>query len=338
MAQKETPQIALVGGESLIGRELRDLLHGSILGRRLKLMGTGDPGAAILTEEAGEPAVIAAWDDAELNDSKLVFLAGSPESSRRALESVRPGPAAPVLIDLTRALEDHPGARLRAPQAEPSGEPAPSASLYVIAHPAAILSAVLLQRLASAGEIRRVILTAFEPASERGMSGVDELQKQTIALLSFKKQPTAVYDDQLAFNLLARYGDEAPLALESVQEQIERHLATLVSQIRGVPMPSLRLLQAPVMHGHTVSAWVLFAERPDMARVEEALKSEPLDFRAAGTSQPNPVGMAAQSGIAVGAVEADRNEARAVWIHAAADNFRLAAENALAVAREVLLA
>jgi aspartate-semialdehyde dehydrogenase len=48
--------------------------------------------------------------------------------------------------------------------------------------------------------------------------------------------------------------------------------------------------------------------------------------------------MAAQSGIAVGAIEADRNEARAVWIHAAADNFRLAAENALAVAREVLLA
>jgi len=337
MTKKELPQIALVGSESLMGRELRDLLRDSILGRKLKLLGTAEPGTAILTEEAGEPAVIGGWDDAELNASRVVLLAGGAELSKKALDGVKPGPDSPVLVDLTRSLEDHPGARLRAPQAE-DDEDSSAGKLYVVAHPAAILSAVLLRRLAEAGEIRRAILTVFEPASERGMAGIEELQQQTVSLLSFKKQNTAIFDDQLAFNLLARFGEEAPLALETIQEQIERHTASLISRMRGVPMPSVRLLQAPVMHGYTVSAWVLFAERPDLARVAELLKADPLDYRPAGTTQPNPVGMAAQNGIAAGALEQDRNEARAIWVHAAADNFRLVAENALGVMRGVLSA
>jgi hypothetical protein len=48
------------------------------------------------------------------------------------------------------------------------------------------------------------------------------------------------------------------------------------------------------------------------------------------------VSAAGQSGIAV-AVEPDRNNFRAVWFWIVADNFRVAAENAVAVARAALL-
>jgi len=37
--------------------------------------------------------------------------------------------------------------------------------------------------------------------------------------------PRAVFDSQLSFNLLARYGDKAPVALEQSELLIERHLA-----------------------------------------------------------------------------------------------------------------
>ena len=50
---------------------------------------------------------------------------------------------------------------------------------------------------------------------------------------------------------------------------------------------------------------------------------------------PNNVGQAGQSGIAVGAISPDRNNAEAVWFWVAADNVRLAAENALMVARQL---
>lgn len=336
MSEPSIPQISLVGSESLQGSDLRDLLRASILGSRLKLLGGVEPDTAILSSTEDEPVVIRAIDEAELNSSRLVFLAGPAELNQKAHSLVRPGPGAPVLIDLTRTLDEHPAARLRAPMAEPEGTRI-TAPVHVIAHPAAILIATVLQRLSTTGQIRRSVVTAFEPVSERGMEGVQELQEQTIALLAFKPLPKAIFDEQLTFNLLSHYGDEAPHSLQSIQEGVERHLATLLSPAASAPMPNLRLLQPAVMHGHTASLWVLFAARPDLNALESALATDPFDYRGSGVTQPNPAGMAAQTGIAVGAIEADRNEARAVWLQAAADNFRLVSQNALSVATGVFL-
>jgi aspartate-semialdehyde dehydrogenase len=51
---------------------------------------------------------------------------------------------------------------------------------------------------------------------------------------------------------------------------------------------------------------------------------------------PNVVGMAGQSGLAVGGVTPDRNNPQAAWLWIVADNLRLQAENAIAVAQELL--
>ena len=103
----------------------------------------------------------------------------------------------------------------------------------------------------------------FEPASERGQRGLDELQQQTVAVLAFQKLKTDVFDAQLAFNLLARYGEEALEPLEGIEQRVERHLASLLAGWPGVPMPSLRVIQAPVFHGHSFSVWVEFENNPE---------------------------------------------------------------------------
>ncbi len=59
------------------------------------------------------------------------------------------------------------------------------------------------------------MIQIFEPASERGTPGVEELQQQTVSLLSFKSMPKKIFDQQLSFNMLARYGEDAPVSLES---------------------------------------------------------------------------------------------------------------------------
>ncbi len=51
---------------------------------------------------------------------------------------------------------------------------------------------------------------------------------------------------------------------------------------------------------------------------------------------PSNVGVAGQGGISVGAIAVDRNQPRACWFWLVADNLRLAAENAVAVAQENL--
>jgi aspartate-semialdehyde dehydrogenase len=176
----------------------------------------------------------------------------------------------------------------------------------------------------------------FEPASERGSSGVQELQQQTIGLLSFKGQPKEVFDAQLAFNLLARYGAEAPVPLEESELRIERHLATLLSHSGHAPIPSLRLIQAPVFHGYSISLWIEFESNPGVAIIEQALEGDGTDVRAGDTEPPDVVGMAGQSGLAAGGIALDRNNPKASWLWIVTDNLRLQAENAVSVAQQLL--
>jgi aspartate-semialdehyde dehydrogenase len=209
----------------------------------------------------------------------------------------------------------------------------------VIAHPAAIAIALFLRRVHGVAAIRRSVIQVFGPASEQGGEGIEELQQQTVSLLSFKTMPRAVFDAQLGFNILARYGDEAPASLEQSELRIERHLASLLAQSDegdAPPMPSLRLVQAPVFHGYTFSAWVEFDEAPAADVLEDSLGTDAIDVRGPDREPPSVIGQAGQDGITIGAIAPDRNHADAVWFWFVGDNLRLSAANAVAVVRELL--
>ncbi len=326
------PTVALIGSDSLAGREIRDLYSSLGPDADLRLVAGGDEEAGMLTRIEDEPALVSPLDLQALADADAILLAGTPESSRQALALGLAG----SLIDLTYATEDSPGARLRAPQLEPDAWEPGSGAVHVVAHPAAMVAATLLARLQDVGELARSVVHIFEPASERGHKGIEELQQQTVNLLSFKGLPKKVFDAQLSFNLLARYGEEAPEPLEEIEQRIYRHLASLLAFRRQAQMPSLRLIQAPVFHGYSFSFWVEFEANLGLAAVEEALTAAPLDLRGAGLEPPHNVGMAGESGIAVGSLVADGGNPRAFWLWAVADNIRLTAETALAVARELL--
>jgi aspartate-semialdehyde dehydrogenase len=271
-----------------------------------------------------------------LAGARGVFLAGSVASARKALKLVRAG--TPV-IDLTGVAEDRPEARLRAPMIESgAGGTASAAAIHVVAHPAAIALALFLRRLHAHHPIRRSVVQILAPASEYGAPGVTELQHQAISLLSFKPLPHVVFDTQAAFNLLARYGDEAPVKLEDSELRIERHLASLLlladdalGGAKAAPMPSLR-----VIHGYTFCAWVEFEDRPELGALEASLAAGAIEVRGAAFEPPTNVGQAGQSGIAVGAIAPDRNHPQACWFWIVCDNLRLSAENAVAVARQIL--
>jgi len=328
--------IALIGGDTLIGREIRELLEASDFAGGVNLYSTEDAGdVSILTKARGSPVVMAPLASAGLSRTSLLVLAGSVESAAKALELTGQADPRPVIVDLTCALEEEPAARLRSPMLE-APDHAASALIQVIAHPAAIALGLLFKGLHAASRIRRAVVLVFEPASERGQAGLDELQQQTVGLLSFKKLSKDVFDAQAAFNLLTRYGEDAPLALEDIESRIDRHLASLLAGAGNIPMPSLRLVQAPVFHGYSFSVWVEFEEAADPSALAVALASPQIEIRGKDEEPPSNVGAAGQSGITVGAISADRNHPRACWIWMVADNLRLAAENALEVAREAL--
>jgi aspartate-semialdehyde dehydrogenase len=328
----------LVGSESLLGREIRDIVASSAPGFDLRLIAADGEEAGRLTRVGDEPVTVRELAADNLSGADAVFLAGSPASSRKALELA--GNQGTAVVDLTYANEERADARLRAPLVEsPAEEGFEETRLHVIAHPAAIALALLLRRLHTNDPIRRAVVQIFAPASEQGKEGVEELQQQTISLLSFKPLPHAVFDTQLSFNMLARYGDESPVSLEDTELRIERHLATLLGlagEGEAAPIPSLRVVQAPVFHGYTFSVWVQFEDSPDLEAVEGSLAAANIEVRSGEFEPPNNVGQAGQSGIAVGAIAPDRNDPDALWLWMAADNYRLAAESAVAVARQLL--
>lgn len=333
------PPVALIGSDSLLAREVRDIVATSGSDLTLRLVAAVDEEAGALTRVGDEPGIVSGLNAESLADARAVILAGTEASSRQVLELLGDPPDAAV-VDLTYCAEERPDARLRAPLVESVLVEDPAdVAVHVIAHPAAIALALLLRRLHANDPIRQSVIQIFAPASEHGAPGVQELQQQTVSLLSFKSLPKAVFDTQLSFNLLARYGEAAPVSLEESEMRIERHLASLLAlpgDGEGAPMPSLHLIQAPVFHGYSFSAWVEFMDAPDMEMLESSLSIDSIEVRGGDFEPPSNVGQAGQGGIAVGAITPDRNNPEAAWLWFVADNVRLAAENAVAVARQLV--
>lgn len=325
--------IALVGGETLLGREVREVLGETALGSKLRLVAGAEEDIGTLTDVGGDAAFLAKLDPEDIEDAAVVILAGGPESSRKALEANPQG----LVIDLTFATEEDPDARIRAPQVEGPDFPIDHTGPQVVAQSAAIAIAMVLKRLNADYPIARAIVHIFGPASEFGAPGIEELQQQTVNLLSFQPVPKKVFDTQLAYAMLPQLGPEAPVPLTGMEDRIERHLASLLERLDGgFPMPSLRLIQAPVFHGYSFSFWIEFEDAPAASDIEDAMSQESFDVRTGDLEPPNNVGIAGQSGIAVGAIAPDRNNANACWIWATMDNLRLAAESAALIAGEAM--
>ncbi len=332
MKPSTQPVLAIVGGDTLLGRELRELIKDRKFDAQLKLItGTEELPAT----KGNEPIPVETILPEELVTSRVILLAGGAESSQKAW-TVLPAEH-PPLVDLTGALEDEPSARLRAPFVEPASYIVPKETLHVIAHPAAIALAMFFTRLAKKYKIRASVVQIFEPASERGQAGLNELQQQTVGLLSFKPLNKAVFDVQASFNMLPRYGEEAPQNLADIEARIDRHLASLLERSGiQVPMPSLRLVQAPVFHGYSFSIWVEFEDNPGVQAAGEALATAQIEVRADSEEPPSNVGVAGQSGLTTGSIVLDRNNPRACWFWAVADNLRVSGENAVEVIEQFL--
>jgi aspartate-semialdehyde dehydrogenase len=324
-------KVALVGSDTLLGREIRDLWSTAApSGIDLKLIASEEEEIGRITAQSGEPALIERLESMAFEDVQAAILAGSAETARKAIAASARLP----LIDLTYAAEEHPEARLRAPLADKRAA-GQEGRIHVIAHPAAAALASLAGNIQGLYPITRWVAHVFEPASERGRAGIDEIQQQTVNLLSFKGLPKDVYDAQVAFAMLAAYGEEAPESLESIELRLERHLATLLSGWNA-PMPSVRLIHAPVFHGHSFSIWIEFQENPGVRALEQCLAAAKFDVFLSTTEPPNNVGIAGQSQVATGGIHEDRNNSHACWVWAAADNVRISAENALAVVKELV--
>jgi aspartate-semialdehyde dehydrogenase len=332
---KFTPvRLALVGGDTLLGRELQDVLQTRLAGSAVTSYSSS--GAGNFGEQEGEAVYLEPLNEQIVERDQAVLLAGNEEGALKAYALSKAAGGRPIIIDCNGYLESQPEARIVCPLLE---EPDLSASwLQVIAHPAASVIAFALTKLAHYAGVHVTVAHIFEPASERGKPGLNELHQQTTGLLAFKSLDKNVFDTQLSFNLLPHYGAEAPLKLSAVEQRIERHLATILSrQVQNgiFPMPSLRLVQAPVFHGYGISLWIEFQSNISAPEVSQTLASAGIEIRGELDEPPNNAAIASQSGLVAGDIRSDHNNPKAVWIWLVGDNLRLTADAATDVVMEI---
>ncbi|MGA8865481.1 MAG: Asd/ArgC dimerization domain-containing protein [Candidatus Sulfotelmatobacter sp.] len=334
-ARGQLYRAAIVGAATLKGKEIAEMLgERNFPAVDVRLL-DDDESIGQLEALGDEVNFIQSVRTEQFDRIDFTFFAGDAECTRKTWKTVRN--AGSAIIDLSSALEDAEGASVRSLWIErergqivqPELQPGPC----VTAHPAAVILALAMLRAGKAGTIRRAVATVFEPASERGQKGMDELHQQTVNLLSFQPLPKDVYDTQVAFNLAARLGANSQPSLDSLEARVLRHYRKIAGE--DALRPSIMLLQAPVFHGQALALFLEMDRPADVAELSQALAGDHVSIPGAEDDFPSNVSSAGQANILL-SVRSDASQPNGIWVWAAADNLRIAAITAVESAESMI--
>jgi aspartate-semialdehyde dehydrogenase len=327
---------AIVGAATLKGKEVAEMLNErNFPAVDIRLL-DDDESIGQLEATGDEMNFIQSVRSEQFTHVDFTFFAADAECTRQNWKRARD--AGSAIVDLSGALEEEPGAVVRSLWTErerkqmwqPELAPAPC----VVAHPAAVTLALLLLRASKAGAIRSAAATVFEPASEQGQKGMDELHQQTVNLLSFQPLPKDVFDEQVAFNMLARYGQNSKLLMDSLEARVRRHYLKIAGA--EAAQPAIIVLQPPVFHGHSVAVYLEMAQAVDLEQFSQAIAGDHVTIAAPDDeTQPTNVNSAGQGSILV-SIRKDSARPNGIWIWAAGDNLRIAASTAVECAESMI--
>jgi aspartate-semialdehyde dehydrogenase len=325
---------AIVGAASLRGKEVAEMLNERNFPAVDVRLLDDDELIGQLESVGDEISFIQRVRAEQFENVDFSFFASDAASTLKNWKGARD--AGSTIIDISAALENEPGARVRSLWIErergqiqpPELQPGPC----IAAHPAAVTLALLLLRAGKSGAIRRAVATIFEPASEHGQKGMDELHQQTVNLLSFQPLPKDIFDAQIAFNMLSRYGQKSTPPLDSVEARVLRHYQKIVGGDTG-PL-SISLLQAPIFHGYALSVFVEMEKPVEQAALAAALAGDHVTIPGAEDDSPSNVSSAGQGEIQL-AIKSDASAPNGFWLWAAADNLRISALTAVECAESL---
>jgi aspartate-semialdehyde dehydrogenase len=321
-------RVAIVGAATLKGKELKDVLEErNFPAIDIKLL-DDDESLGQLERVQDEVAFVQPVAPAQLENVDFTFFASDEGFTHTHWKMARD--AGSAIVDLSYSIELDMKAPVRAPWIEKElGQPAQmglESTAIAVAHPAAIVLALLTLRAQKAGKIHSIVATVLEPVSEQGRRGMDELHEQTVNLLSFQQMPTGVFDSQVAFNLIGRYGQASARSLESIERRVSSHLRRLLED--HAPVPSVMLLQAPVFHAHTFAIYVELEKNTSVGDFTQAIAGEHVEIARASEDAPSNVNVAGKDQILV-SIRRDAAHENGFWLWAAVDNLRLAAITAV---------
>ena len=334
----EPVRVVVAGAASLRGKELKDWLEESKFPASEIGLIDEEIMAGTLTVAAGEPAVIETVDQDSFARARFVFFTGSPGFLlRHAAEAQRAGA---VVIDLSGGPAAEQGARpwipsLDAVLAPPPGkDPAGNVqSLFLVPSAPGDVAISLAAALKPIG-LARLVLTFFQPVSERGREAIEELENQVINLLSFQPISQTVFDTQVGFNMLSSFGEQSREKLADIRAGIVREVQNYIDG--RTPMPAIALVQAPAFYSHAFTAYAEFEAPPVLAEI--VLRMQRAGLKVAGENEqpPTNISVVGETRPVLEQPRRDPGIENSVWLWGAADNLRVPVASAVALAEKLL--
>src|SRR5262249_44930611 len=238
------------------------------------------------------------------------------------------------IIDLSGALVGRAGTITWFPRIDAlrGGESPKNAAAYAVPSAAATSAATLSLALQHLG-LKSVVFLCFQPVSEAGRAGIEELESQTSQLLSFQSVGKPVFDAQVAFALLDGFGPASSQNLMSVRERVRGEIDACLAGKVG--LPALQLVHAPVFYGVTFAACAHVDPETNNPRIVQACHAA--GFALVRDDEPlSNVRAAGESLILLADPHADPAAIGTWWFWGAADNIRLPAANAVKLAEKLL--
>lgn len=183
--------------------------------------------------------------------------------------------------------------------------------------------------------ITRINVATYQSVSGAGRSGLEELGRQTAAILNFQEAKPEKFQAQIAFNLIPQIDDFQPNGYTKEEMKMVWETRKILGDASIEVNPTA--VRVPVFYGHSEAVHIETRDKITAAQARELLESAPgvvvVDERVPG-GYPTPVSHAAgQDAVYVGRIREDISHPRGLNLWVVSDNIRKgAALNAVQVA------
>ncbi len=328
---KRPLNVAILGATGRVGQELiRILEERNFPIAKLKLLASARSKDSVIPFQ-GKEYIVEQPTAESFNDIDIVLASAGAEISKELAPAAIEAGA--VVIDNSSAFRMEQSVPLVVP--EVNGQ-ALHGHHGLIANPNCSTAqlVVVLKPLHELAGLKRVIVSTYQSVSGAGKEAMDELEQQTKAILNNEESLPAVFQRQIAFNLIPHIDKFLDNGYTKEEEKV-------ISETRKIlDLPDLAVtctaVRVPVVISHSESVLCEFERHISPAQAREALANSPsieVWDSPENNIYPTPLDTTGQDPVFVGRIRRDTSSSNGLHLWVVADNLRIgAALNAVRIA------
>jgi len=337
MRSKSGYRVALVGTDSLRGKEIKNVLNESRM--PIDAMDFYDPEVeeefGKLTQFRGEPKVIHHLEEDSLLPYQLAFLASTRGVNRKCGKMAASHDI--WAVDLLETFNRDEGIPVVVAGVNDAALLKTKPGLIANPHPVTIILSHVLQLIRAREGLKEGVAFVLQPVSAFDNSGIEELANQCYDVLQGGTIRKKVFKSQIAFNLLPHAGSSGEPDFVSMEDQIVSEVKRVLNDPR-LPL-SLAVIQAPVFFTYSIMMRFRLKDKVTLGDLEDLFKSSAyFEYGSPKSSRTvSSVSVTGKDRIHIGRIKMESSLPDSFWVWAVADNLtRGSALNAYEIAEKIL--